>query len=58
MTILSIFYNFLKNCIFSRTFSSARRSWANYDTETVTCMGGLNDGEIHFTSMNVDFKRS
>ena len=27
---------------------------ANYDTETVTCMLGLNDGEIRFTSINVD----
>ena len=24
--------------------------------ETVTCMRGLNDGEIRFTSMNVVFK--
>ena len=26
---------------------------ANFDTETETCMRGLNDGEICFTSMNV-----
>ena len=31
---------------------------ANSDTETVTCMRGLNDGEIRFTSMNVVFKQS
>ena len=28
---------------------------ANYDTETVTCMRGLNDSEIRSTSMNVIF---
>ena len=31
------------------------RMHANYDTETVTCMCGLNDGEICFTSINVVF---
>ena len=31
---------------------------ANYDTEMVTCMRGLNNGEIRFTSMDVVFKRS
>ena len=29
---------------------------ANYDTEMVTCMGGLNDGEIRFTLINIVFK--
>ena len=28
---------------------------ANYDAETVTCMRGLNDGEIRFTLMDVVF---
>ena len=32
------------------------RMHANYDTEMVTCMRGLNDGETRFTSMNVIFK--
>ena len=30
---------------------------ANYNTETVTFMRGLNNGEIRFTSMDVVFKR-
>ena len=33
------------------------RMHANSDTETVTHMRGLHDGEIRFTSMNVIFKR-
>ena len=34
------------------------RMHANYDMETVTCMHGLNDGEIRFTLVDVIFRRS
>ena len=40
-------------CMFIHT-----RMYANSDMETVTCMRGLHDGEIRFTSMNVVFKQS
>ena len=40
-------------CMFIKT-----RMHDNSDTETVTRMRGLHDGEIRFTSMNVIFKRS
>ena len=40
-------------CMFIHT-----RMHANSNTETVTRMGGLQDGEIHFTSINIVFKQS
>ena len=40
-------------CMFIHT-----RMHSNSDTETVTCMRGLNDGEIRCISMNFVFKRS
>ena len=40
-------------CMFIHT-----RMHANSDKETVLCMRGLHDGEIHFTSTIVVFKRS
>ena len=40
-------------CMFIKT-----RIHANSDTEKVTLMRGLHDGEIRFTSMNLIFKRS
>ena len=41
------------SCMFIHT-----RMHANSDTEKVTRMRGLHDGEIRFTLMNIVFKRS
>ena len=34
------------------------RMHANSDMEPITCMHGLHDGDIRFTSMNIVLKRS